>query len=45
MAYQMNQMNLVFSDIFKENVHYKQTSAEAVRIISYLINSHILLET
>ncbi|CAB4419113.1 unnamed protein product [Rhizophagus irregularis] len=34
-----HQMNLVFGDIFKESVHYKRTSAEAVRIVSYFHKS------
>ncbi|EXX70876.1 DUF659 and ribonuclease H-like domain containing protein [Rhizophagus irregularis DAOM 181602=DAOM 197198] len=34
-----HQMNLVFGDIFKESVHYKRTSTEAVRIVSYFHKS------
>jgi hypothetical protein len=34
-----HQMNLVFGDIFKENTHYRRTSSEAVRIVSYFHKS------
>ena len=34
-----HQINLVFGDIFKENVHYKRISTEAIRIVSYFHKS------
>ena len=34
-----HQMNLVVGDIFKESLHYKQTSKDAVRIVSYFHSS------
>ncbi|CAB4391236.1 unnamed protein product [Rhizophagus irregularis] len=37
-----HQMNLVFGDIFKESIHYKRTSTEAVALkyISAKFNEH-----
>ena len=34
-----HQMNLVVGDIFKESSQYKQTSKDAVRIVSYFHSS------